>query len=230
MEFSSKKYMILLVTICIVFVIFIVKAFDYLPDKSVEANYQMINNQPQNINTIVNDNNVNDNKQEQAQEIYDPDRHKSGHIDFMPKPKKEEYSRNDYEEIKAPSGTYEEDIHVPNNNQNYIASPEEQAMKSIVSAIKYKSNYDYANALNELQKVPELTTDKELTALSYEKIAEIYAIQKRYGTALSFAGKAYSASPNVNREMLIARIYYQSGETDNAISRMNAILSKGFRD
>ena len=101
-------------------------------------------------------------------------------------------------------------------------------MQSLLSAMKYKASSEYSSAITELQKVPEYTSDKEILAMTYERIAELYAIQKKYNTALSFAGKAYSYSPNASREILIARIYYQIGETDNAMSRLNNILSKGF--
>ena len=226
MEFASKKYIILLVIICSVFALFIIKAFDYLPDKSVETVNPMVNTQQQYINQ-TNNNQIN---QTQPENDYDQERHKSGHIDFMPKVDKESSHSNDYEEIKAPRGTFEEDVNPSGINQTSNLSPDELAIKTFISGVKYINNNDYSNALSELQNIPNITNDKELIAMSYEKIAEMYAIQRRYGTALSFAGKAYNISPNTNREMLIARIYYQSGDTQNAMSRLNNILSQGFNN
>ncbi len=228
MEFASKKYIFLLILVCSVFAIFIIKAFDYLPDKSVESNNNNINVNNQYQSPITAEN---QNYQQPQNQNYDPERHKSGHVDFMPKPAQEQNSKNDYEEIKAPKGTYEDDINVINNNSsNTTYSPDDLAVKSLVNAIKLKNMSDYSNALNELQKVSEYTNDSELLALSYEKTAEIYAIQRRFGTALSFAGKAYNTAPNSYREMLIARIYYQSGDTQTAITRLNNLLTKGFKD
>ena len=233
MEFSSKKYLALMVLVCIIFVIIIVKAYDYLPDKSVENyNNPMINTQAQNINNTQNFSQDNTNNQtSNLDQNYDPNRHKSGHIDYMHNETRS-YNKNDFEEINAPKGTNEDNIQTfENSNTSQLAlTSDELAIRALFNANKLKSSSDYNSAITELQKVAEYTSDKEILATSYEKIAELYAIQRRYGTALSFAGKAYSTSPNVNREMLIARIYYQSGETDNAVSRLNNILSKGFRD
>lgn len=242
MEFSSKKYMILMALICIVFVIFIVKAFDYLPDKSVEGKNPNINMPMQPVQNTYN-NPVN---QPQQNETYDNERHKSGYIDFMPKEyrnqnnepsgdernirRKKRRSYNDFEEINAPRSVIEEELPPRINPQTSALSPDELALKSIMKAQKMKTDYDYNGAINELQKVAEITGDKELLAISYEKIAELYALQKRFETALSFANKANSISPSANRQMLIARIYYQYGDTENAVSKMNSILSSGFRD
>ena len=233
MEFGSKKYIILLILICIVFTIFIVKAFDYLPDKSVDGYNTSVNsqttqtnqnnynsqNQPQDINQNQNQN--------QPENNYDPERNKSGHIDFMPQ--QNENNRNDFEEINAPRGV-NEDIYTPNTQSKTMISSDEMAMITLFNATKFKSEGDYKKALEELQRIPELTTEREVVASGYEKIAEIYALEKKYSTALSFAGKAYSTSPNANREMLIARIYYQSGETEKAVTRLNDILYRGFKN
>ena len=227
MEYSSKKYLILLAVICIVFVFFIAKAFDYLPDKSVENHYSAINTQMQeNVNTI-------DNNQQpvQQEENYDTNRHKSGHIDFMPKPERERKYRNthEFEEINAPRGTYEEQVPVVNNN-SISESPEERAIKSLLKANRFKLDRNYDDAIAELQNISAITNDNELLAISYEKIAELYATLRRYDTALSFAEKANATFPSVNREMLIARIYYQSGDTENAVTRMNGLLRRGFKN
>lgn len=225
MEFSSKKNLILLILICTIFALIIIKAYDYLPDKSVENNNIMINSKAQTENSTNNYQNYTDNNVQQQEQNYDPERHKSGHIDYM-----HSENTNKYEEISAPKGTYEENITLQDNDSSSKLSPDELAIQSIFKAMKYKTASDYSEAINELQKVSEYTSDKEILATSYEKIAEIYAIQKRYSTALSFAGKAYSSSPSINREMLIARIYYQSGQTESAVSSLNNILSRGFRD
>lgn len=229
MEFGSKKYLILLTLICIVFAIIIIKAFDYLPDKSVDGYNSGINSQPQYPNQF-NANNQNQNiSQNQTEDNYDPERHKSGHIDFMPKESKTENNNNGFDEISAPNGV-NEDVYNPNTQNNQTLTPDDLAVISLVKAAKLQAQSDYKNALEELQKIPELTNNQEILASSYEKIAEIYAHQRRYGTALSFAGKAYSTSPNVNREVLIARIYYQSGDTENAVTRMNNIINRGFKN
>jgi tetratricopeptide (TPR) repeat protein len=228
---EHKKFIALLATVCVMFVIFIIKAFEYLPNKTVDGYKPNVNQQRQVVNQYQQQTfEENEKAVNQDEQMQNDERHKSGHIDFMPNEFKERPKRNDFEEIQAPKGAIEEEIPVANTSQQPSLTPEEIALKSIMTAEKFKVSSDYANALNELRKVPEVTNDNELVATSYEKTAEIYAVQKRFGTALSFAGKAYGKSPSAYREMLIARIYYQSGDTENAVSRMNNLLSRGFRD
>jgi hypothetical protein len=59
-------------------------------------------------------------------------------------------------------------------------------------------------------------------------MADVYGIVKRYGTALSYAQRAYNAAPTTSREMLIARLYYKTGEIDKATKRVNNILQRDF--
>ena len=51
---------------------------------------------------------------------------------------------------------------------------------------------------------------------------------KRYGTALSYAQKAYNTYPTSSREMLLARLYYKTGDLDKATKRMNNVLQRDF--
>ena len=134
-----------------------------------------------------------------------------------------------FEEIQAPKGV-EEEIVSDDSEDNKPAqlTPEEEALISIYNGKKAKTNKNYTEALNEFQKAANLTDDKELQAQSYEGIAEVYAINRKYGTALSFAYKAYNNSPSSAREMLIAKIYYKAGETDKAINQMNSVLKREF--
>ena len=231
-EFNSKKYILLLVVICAMFLILIIKAFDYLPQKedNIEDNYnsvEYVNNINQPSNSDINDS-ERIIKKEQDEE---KDKHKSGHIDFF-KPNTNNYEKENalttLTEIDVPSGVKEE-LPKVDNNSGTITDDNESALNILANAKKLKQNNDYSNALSELQKVVEHTDSEELKAISYEMIAEIYAINRRYGTALSFANKAYQTSPSASREMLIAKIYYQSGQTDTAINRINNALKKNFK-
>ena len=233
-DFNSKKYTILLFLVCMGFLILTIKAFEYLPTRLSNDNENM--QQPAsntNISTQIkansDDENENDNEDEnEDMDEEDPDKHKSGHIDFMPKTDNTDDAEMDFDEIQAPKGAINEDLPQDNDKDDSAMSPEEEALKAYLEGKKYYDSKDYSKALYEFQKISDLTKDKELNALGYESIAEIYTIYKKYGTALSFAIKAYHLSPSNSRDMLIARIYYKSGNTENAISRMNNILKKGF--
>ena len=107
-------------------------------------------------------------------------------------------------------------------------TPEEKAEKAFLTAQKYKRDRQFVKALQEYQKIPAITNDTSMVARSYEEIATIYAIVKKYGTALSYAQKAYNMSPSSSREMLLARLYYKTGDIDKATRRINNVLQRDF--
>ena len=82
----------------------------------------------------------------------------------------------------------------------------------------------------EYLKVPSLTDDKSSIATSYEGIASIYAARHKYGSALSYATRAYNMSPSSSRELLLARLYYKTGDMEKATRRINNILHRDFSD
>ena len=228
-EFNSKKYIFLIIIVCLMFIIFIIKAFDYLPEKT-DINDNDSYNSTEYINEInkpLNRENINEEVKADDSKT-DPDRHKSGHIDFF-KPKNTEPEKTTLVEIDTPTGV-KEDITPQKNNLEYIQTPNsDTAFNSFLKGKNLKKENDYTNALSEFQKAEENADNDELKAMCYENIAEIYAINRKYGTALSFASKAYKLSPSDTREMLIAKIYYQAGQTDKAITRINNALKKSFK-
>ena len=133
--FNSKKYIILLVVVCILFTIMTVKVFEYMPkplnnQEAEEYSPQFINNKndseynnEQDENTYAeNSDDEEYNEEEDDDEDEDDDKdssveekqQKSGHIDFMPKSSYQ--NLNDLEEIPAPKGTNEEKIQAYDTN------------------------------------------------------------------------------------------------------------------
>ncbi len=232
-EFNSKKYIILLVFICIIFTIFVVKAFDYLPEKQELSSVQ-------NINTIAQSTSIPENSNNDVVQNEDTPKknQKSGVLYKNEYGLHEEISNNTEKTVKsvsAPEMTIiDEEIPNPDNyvkestSENKLSN-EELALKCIINARKYVNADELSKAIEEYQKVAELTSDKELLAESYDGISYLYAKNKRYSTALSFAGKAYSSSPSLAREFFIAKVYYMAGQTDTAISRINSMLKRGLK-
>ena len=87
----------------------------------------------------------------------------------------------------------------------------------------------YESAVYEYQQLIKNTDKTSLQAKCNEEIARIYAAMKRYGTALAYAQKAYNAEPNDEREFLLARISYKTGNTGAATEHINAILKRDFQ-
>ena len=228
-DFDSQKYMILLVVICSLFAIAVIKAFDFIPENN--QNTQTVNEQSINLppdsddrNTVNENNSITDSRKE---------------TENTAKPKNKKgvlYKSNDIEleemsiqEIKAPKGVNEEfQILEDVNNENPINNSADSSLQYLSDAKKFKISGDYQNALKEYQKIIEQTKNEEVLAIAYENMAEIYASNKKYGTALSFANKANKLSPSVGREFLAAKIYYAAGDTNNAINTINILLKRSF--
>ena len=237
-DFNSKKYMFLLILICLIFAILVIKAFDYLPKQQVVMVEQANQNNVEAATTINNSAKTteDENKNVETTQVKPKKNQKSGVLYRRQNSMHEEGSvsvseNTSFEEIDAPPGAIEEDL--PNSNNGKTAaenrlSNEDLALKAIINARKYFSAGRTSEALEEYQKVAELTNDNELLAESYDGISELYAKNKRFSTALSFAGKAYKSSPSLAREFFIAKIYYMAGQTDTAITRLNNMLKRGL--
>jgi len=218
-DFESKKYIILLVIICLLFAVLIIKAFEYLPDNDINEVRL-----PQEEEVVKEDKAESQNNTEEQEEQTvknSNDDKKSGTI----------YKSNDYEinsmfeeEIDIPKSPLDEEIaQVSDDSQNKL-SPAEIALKSIINGRKYTQVKDYTNALNEYKKAIKVTGDKDILAEVYDGIAQVYILNNNYKTALSFAQKANELSASPQREFMIAKIYYASGQTNDAINRINKIL------
>ena len=98
----------------------------------------------------------------------------------------------------------------------------------LAKAKEHKNNQQYINALSEYEKAVSKADENSLKALCYDDIALIYAHTKRYGTALAYAQKAYNTYPTTSREVLLARLYYKTGDVEKAINRVNNVLKRDF--
>ena len=219
-DFESKKYIILLVIVCIAFAILILKAFDYLPEENLDKV-----NLPQEEEIVREkvtnpEDNTKQQQRETTTEKINQDK-KSGVL----------YKSNDYEinsmfeeEIDIPRSPLDDDMVQNSEDSQSKLSPAEIALKSIINARKYANVEDYTNAIKEYQNAAKITSDKDLRAEIFDGISLLYLKNKNYKTALSFAEKANESSPSFTREFVIAKIYYESGRTGDAINRINKIL------
>ena len=112
--FNSKKYVILLIIVCLLFAMLILKSFDYLPkpDNIPPAQYSTEESSVNYTKDSDKENNANrddsdDNNTSADENDYDDDYHKSGHIDF----EKNAYpDKDNFEEFPAPKGINEETV------------------------------------------------------------------------------------------------------------------------
>ena len=131
--FDSKKYIILLIIVCLLFTIMTVKFFDYIPkplnnqeleeyqpyNQNSEQDEQ-INNVSESVEDFSDDDQDDEDEDEDENDENDENENaegineKSGHIDYMPQ---SSFNNNvDFVEIPAPNGTNEETIQVYDTN------------------------------------------------------------------------------------------------------------------
>ena len=226
-EFNSKKSLIIILVICVLFLVLIIKAYTYLPDSSENSRIAAQNNIEQTESSFQSSDEdaaesqeENDNKQEENSKNLKVS---------LPAPDKITEIEDQSEATKVENELSSIETELPNTEEKQQElSPEEQAEQILIQGDKYKKDKQYVKALEEYNKIFSITKDTYYVAKSYEEIATIYAIVKRYGTALSFAQKAYNMSPTSSREMLLARLYYKTGDIDKATQRINNVLRRDF--
>lgn len=227
-EQNSKKFLVMLLLICVIFFVIIIKAFEYIPVADDDAIASR--------NNVEKLNKPAENSDEQTDNIEEKNEKKTLNInltpDFVEKADKKADANSEQkpvEQLESISELPSEAVSSNAQEEKVVElTPEEKAEKAFYTAQKYKQEKQYVKALEEYQKIPTITSDNQTVARSYEEIATIYAIVKRYGTALSFAQKAYNLSPSSSREMLLARLYYKTGDIDKATRRINNVLQRDF--
>ncbi len=227
-DFNSKRFLIILLIICVVFFILIIKAFEYLPNS--ENNIRSANIEEINRPSVTDEEKneeKNESKVEEDKTAEEQPSKKTLNIK-LPQP------NDDIEIIEPPVGV-NPDLTAPvssaeTETKNAELTTEQKIAETFYLANKYKTNGQYEKALGEYRKIAVLTDDKNNIAASYEGIASIYGVQHKYGTALSYATRAYNMSPSSSRELLIARLYYKTGDIDKATKRINNILHRDFTE
>ena len=221
-DLSSKKYPIILVIICVIFVLLIVKAFDMAPNAKEEtfssAKEPAVNRvAEENNRPIINDNQAAQNNEEDFAED------ETTETDTI--------SSDENSEEISPIDENSENI-VQNNNQEENTKPqltkEEEALLKLNIAHKFQTSGQYERALTDYQAILDESPNLDISANCYEEMAKLHGAQKHYGTALSMAQKAYNMEPTSAREVLLARLYYITGDKEEGQTRLNSILQREF--
>lgn len=202
--------------ICIILFIFIMvvaNAYKYLPEEN-----------PANISTDTEYSDTVDNYKEDEQQELDETSKDETDVE------ENKASEIDNEKIKNTSNTKEYEILEPiseeeNINEEKDTDTYEQVFKEANQLIEDKK---LIKAIESFQKAISLAETNKQKSDCYEKISTVYAISKQYGKALALAQKAYNLSPSTNKEMLLARLYFKTGNTDKATDRINNILNRDF--
>lgn len=225
---ESAKFVSIIIAICFIFIMVIWHAFDYLPSSDSK------NNLNQN-EVMLPQENKDDALEEEPEVVSDVEEDtmedESQSDDFFQEEKKLEKVENSNNEPEERHLEPLEPIEVDTNNKLSDDSKTETLNLYKTSVAKADEAFNegiYQEAIKNYQKAYDLADNNEEKALCYEGISNVYAKQKRYGSALSYAQKAYNMYPNTSREILLARLYYKTGDLNRATIRMNNVLKRDF--
>ncbi len=205
-DIKMLRALILVVLLFIIFGAAITKKTQYLPSKENPNMQSVVDVQP-NDEIINKDSNI-ENVQESANEN-----------------KSETVSVESKEVVSDTKSDLPELDKVTENNSE---TTDNETISPFDNAIKLKNEKKYQEALNQFVEIAKNNNDNKLKSSCYEEISQIYALNKKYGTALSYAQKSFNLNPNTRRELLLARLYYKTGDITNATKRVNNILQRDF--
>ncbi len=221
-DFQSAKFMGIIIGICFIFIMVIWNAFNYLPAKE---NNNVTTNQEINLPTDEEpqENAQTDEETQNDEDLEEADVKKDSTIKDLEAPK------NTRDTKFEPLEPISEDTRDENSSSDSEISNNENPLDTALNNAKnYGKEHKYASSISEYQKAISLTNDNSIKAQCYENIAKIYATSKRYGSALSAAQKAFNTEPSTSREVLLARLYYKTGDVDKATNRINNVLKRDF--
>lgn len=216
---NSAKYIGLLMLLCLVFIIIVAHAYTYIPQKD-------------NHNDVIRENVLNnDMRQDMPSEVNPPEEEENSDEEEI-KTSENEQDEQDLRQEKKSNYNKLEPL-TPIKDDGLVKSDVSDASadsveKVFANANNLRANNDLTSAISEYEKAISMSENVSLKAQCYENIAEIYAYSRRYGSAMAAAQKAYNLEPSVSRDVLLARLYYKTGNVDKANYRMNNVLRSEF--
>lgn len=201
-DIKSTRLLVFVVACCLIFVLALPFAYRNIPVKKLDRNYSVTDQQ---IAAEMRRSNINSSNQKDFVKLQENNIQKN----LINKP--EQINISDDNEISTDLMRNEP------SNQNIFAEAE-----------KLRSENKYESAIYEYEQLAKTTRDDDIKAKCYEEMALTYGSMERYGVAISYAKKAFNLSSTPAREILLARLYYKTGERTKAESLINAILNRDF--
>lgn len=223
-DLSSKKFAIIMFAMLAIFFLAIVKAFDYMSPQEPEGTNQV---QTVDVNRTTGNLKMLDMQQQKANEPKIEEPQKRLNVDIQSSVNAKDSYREELKPIDEQIQEISSEPEQPARNERNLSEAQKIELQ-FLEAQKYKNDKQYVKAVEEYKAIVTQSNDVNVTARCYEEIADVYGIVKRYGTALSYAQKAYNLAPSSQREMQLARLYYKTGDIDKATKRVNNILQRDF--
>lgn len=209
---ESAKFLSIIIGICFVFIMVIWHAFSYLPDTDSNKNIADVSsNISEKKEVVIETSSLKSNSEVLNQEVGE---------------------RKEFEVVNVVKSAEKKNLEpletIYEDTPEKIVKNDNSIEKAFVKAQELRSNNQYVEALSEYQNIISTTDDVKIKAQAYEEIALMYAVLKRYGSALAAAQKSYNLVPTSSREVLLARLYYKTGDIDKATTRVNNVLRRDF--
>ncbi len=205
---ESAKFLIIISAMCLIFIWVIWQAFSYLPKNESEKVYLDDDVTTISFNSIA-DKDITEQKMEELEETDKIE--KAEDVSLKEVTEKKEYK---YELIT--DNDLKENINI-DESKNFIRD-----------AKIAKAELKLDEAIQAYENAVLATKNNETKAECYEQLAILYAKKEKYELALNLAQKSYNLDQNLEREVLIAKLYYKTGDTNRGLVRMNNILKREF--
>lgn len=225
-DFESKKNLIIIALVCLLFAIFIMKAFEFIPkEDSAESS-----NNYTNIEQVTNENsnymNTEEDSDAEVEEDYASEDEMETEEDIEEDEivsEQEDNSNNQSTKAESSSGLEPLET-IPEGEKGAVSYISEQ-FADAENAVKQKNYIQAAKIYNTI-----LTSNSSIEekAKSYEGLASVHALNGEYGNALSYAQRACELSSSPSRELLLAKIYEKLEEPELAKQHMDNILKQDF--
>lgn len=214
-DINTAKFTSIIIGICFIFIMVVWHAYDYIPTK--DSN---------NLSEIQQEQNIENNENLENKEVKNKEENLE---DIVEKVQRVDFEKKEIEVTKIhPLETIYENNPDEKTIEKTVINTVKDYSSELANARKFRNDKKYAEAVAEYQNTISNTEDKALQAQCYEEVAIMYATLQKYGSALPVAQKAYNTKPSTSREVLLARLYYKSGNIDKATSRINNILRRDF--
>lgn len=211
-DLNSAKFISIVIAMCFIFIMVVWHAFDYLPSEVPNSTLPDLNSQ-QTTDLQANENKKENEEGEKEEKLENVVERVEELVAVKKEPKQVEIEP--FEKIY--NETPETNLEETNNFDSDLNKARNMVNQKL-----------YSEAISEYQNIISNSNNKLLQAQCYEEVAIMYASLQRYGSALSAAQRAYNTSPSISREVLLARLYYKTGNIDKATTRINNVLRRDF--
>lgn len=207
-DLKSLKIFTYTSILCVFIALIIMPAYNYLPEESINISpsngfkSDMLNFENRSSGTSSQE------KTENKTETYNSTPVSNINSEETNRPNFEEIEELNYtDEIQVKTDTYTETLTI---------------------AEELKNKHQYKDSLIKFKEALNYTSNPDNISLCYEEIANINAIEKQYGIALYYAQKAYKIKPSQPLEILLAKLYYKTGDSESAQKHIDRIVKDEF--